>query len=845
MKLGLVVVLLACIGVVSAQSACADIAQAFICPGNIALVTGATQQFRVFALDAEGNEVPAGPVVWSADPSLGTVDQSGFFRAGSSIGRSALGVRVVLSNGFQAGAVVEVLPLNEQAGMVLDHVWKPGSPGCFDQWPKIAADSSSLYVTDGHSVQRFSATGSYAGMIESFGPGKAINTYPSAFATRNGSLYALCGDRVALFTSAGQLVREYAPPPGYGLQARGVAVDSSANVYIAAGGVVKLNLSGDFVKAWQTWSSQADYVACIGSYIYVVCNLIPLSCDCPMTRIQRFSRDGDLLNEWGETGHGDGQFWVAGGIAGDSLGRVYIVDKGNRRVQVFTPQGVYVRQWSVDDGVEYSYPEALASDSLGRFYVTYSASYSPVRQYSSTGSFMKVVGLSPSNEQQPRSPSAMTASFGGFLLNDSESRRMFVLDAEGNALRTWPTLFSNTTGRYITGSPDRAYVWDSTAKRICGYDSSGNRIVDWPLPSATIRSLRSGRGGHLFVADTLNNLYVLDEQGNLVDQWNTQAASLGDFAPDRAGYVYVTGGGQLTKFAESGEFIGQWSGNNPGTVAASGDVVLTGEWQTRQLVRYDAGGRMMGTWKPSDSGRYSLDTSSICFDDFGNPHIVDSLNDRVYSLTLAATTVPADRTAGSFIYLKDMAVTAGSEDLGDCFYVESKDRSSGIRVTGQTAARGDVVTVAGSLAIRNGEREIVAASVTAGSEKVYLAPLGMKPTDVGCGQGPTAPWAWRWVYNPETRTSDYKWIQLIGLTHGLLLKTWGRVESSDPTDHTFVITDGNQQYLKCRIPFSEQIPAVDAFVSVTGVSASELNDDAQPVPVLVLRSESDVRVYSE
>jgi streptogramin lyase len=54
----------------------------------------------------------------------------------------------------------------------------------------------------------------------------------------------------------------------------------------------------------------------------------------------------ELLFSWGEPGHGPGQFILPHGIALDSAGRVYVADRENSRVQIFSPAGEYLREWT-------------------------------------------------------------------------------------------------------------------------------------------------------------------------------------------------------------------------------------------------------------------------------------------------------------------------------------------------------------------------------------------------------------------------------------------------------------------------------------------------------------------
>jgi hypothetical protein len=62
-------------------------------------------------------------------------------------------------------------------------------------------------------------------------------------------------------------------------------------------------------------------------------------------RVHKFSKDGKLLFSWGEPGRGPGQFILPHGIGVDSAGLVYVADRENSRVQIFSPKGEYLREW--------------------------------------------------------------------------------------------------------------------------------------------------------------------------------------------------------------------------------------------------------------------------------------------------------------------------------------------------------------------------------------------------------------------------------------------------------------------------------------------------------------------
>ena len=63
------------------------------------------------------------------------------------------------------------------------------------------------------------------------------------------------------------------------------------------------------------------------------------------SRIIKYNAEGEHLMEWGELGSGPGQFDLIHGLAVDRDRRVYVGDRTNNRIQIFTEDGEYLDEW--------------------------------------------------------------------------------------------------------------------------------------------------------------------------------------------------------------------------------------------------------------------------------------------------------------------------------------------------------------------------------------------------------------------------------------------------------------------------------------------------------------------
>ena len=64
------------------------------------------------------------------------------------------------------------------------------------------------------------------------------------------------------------------------------------------------------------------------------------------SRIHRFSSEGEHIASWGEEGTGQGQFNLPHSLWLDRHGLVWVCDRQNYRIQIFTQDGEFVRMWT-------------------------------------------------------------------------------------------------------------------------------------------------------------------------------------------------------------------------------------------------------------------------------------------------------------------------------------------------------------------------------------------------------------------------------------------------------------------------------------------------------------------
>jgi hypothetical protein len=203
--------------------------------------------------------------------------------------------------------------------------------------------------------------------------GVAVNSKGHVFVFSRGNTtgpaYAAAAAQLLEFDRDGKFVREIGHNLYAWSYAHSVKVDKQDNIWVADKGsdmVIKFNPEGRVVMVFGRKQEASDEGT--GPLKHVKPPLPPadgmfrqvtdmawdaagntyISDGYVNSRVAKVDKEGNWLKSWGEPGDGPGQFNTPHSIATDADGKLYVADRGNRRIQVFDGDGKFLRQITID-----------------------------------------------------------------------------------------------------------------------------------------------------------------------------------------------------------------------------------------------------------------------------------------------------------------------------------------------------------------------------------------------------------------------------------------------------------------------------------------------------------------
>jgi RHS repeat-associated protein len=287
-------------------------------------------------------------------------------------------------------------------------------------------------------------------------------------------------------------------------------------------------------------------------------------------------------SQFGSEGAGNGQFKHPADVALDSKGNLWVLDKGDDRVEEFNEKGEYQKAFGSEGSGngQLSGPSGLAIDSKGNVWVVDTGN-NRVEEFNEKGEYQKVFGSSGTGSGQFSTPEGIAVdSHGDLWVSDTGNRRVEEFNEKGE--------YQKTVTEDI-GEPE---------------------------------GLAVGPGGDIWVADWLDNrVEAFNEKGEHVIKFGSQGSGNGQFenpygiAVGPNGYIAVADNGndRVEEFTEKGEYITEFGSSGTGTGQFTFDWPIGVAVNSKGSVWVtDSGNNRVEEWIPTITGNEGAhDTKTI------------------------------------------------------------------------------------------------------------------------------------------------------------------------------------------------------------------------------------------
>jgi sugar lactone lactonase YvrE len=225
-------------------------------------------------------------------------------------------------------------------------------------------------------------------------------------------------------------------------------------------------------------------------------------------RVSQIAPDGTIVRRWGKEGSKAGEFDFVGSNPTDDAhgsiavapdGKVYVSDSHNHRVQVFTADGTFVRQFGgfgKADG-QFIQPYDLSADPKGNVYVLDHDLWR-LTKFGPNSAFLWTVDGTTDEELDGPLHAADIDSMGRIVVGNDGNRRVIYLDPDGKVLDAFSAGECD-----VTVDPDgNIYCKSFVVDVLQVYDPSHELIGSWSGPNMTLAAApQFGPNGAILALD--------------------------------------------------------------------------------------------------------------------------------------------------------------------------------------------------------------------------------------------------------------------------------------------------------------------------------------------------------
>jgi hypothetical protein len=324
------------------------------------------------------------------------------------------------------------------------------------------------------------------------------------------------------------------PAPRPSRAARRFALIACLGVVLAFVAAPPANAAFDFIRSFGPGisSSPTGVATDPDGNVYVA--------DYNNDQIDKFTRDGALIQSFGTSGAGNGQLNGPIAVDLDASGNIHIAEDLNNRVQVLSPTGAFVRTWGTlgNANGQFNKPYGIAVASNGEVYVAERNNHR-VQQFTSTGAFVRKWGRNGGDgtpgtgNGEFRFPYGISVTDGLVYVADTGNHRVQRFTRSGVFLSRWGRNGGDGTSGTLTAEfifPMDAVVRPDGDVEVTDY---GNQRVQRFTPVGVFVSTFGSSGSQdgqftgpwSMAIDCRTNLYVSDPNTNRIQKFGETTAA--------------------------------------------------------------------------------------------------------------------------------------------------------------------------------------------------------------------------------------------------------------------------------------------------------------------------------